>query len=364
MREKISHSHVTVYLPEQCFDGYTLFTNYMGHVFYLIDMNGHVVHYWPVRTAKIGELLPNGNLIYGHMWHGMAETDWHGHELWYYPCSQHHDFAVMPNGHLMILCGARNETRFDQDIYKEGPHVIRYFVEVDPAKWEVVWRWDADDHIEELKKAGIGFPRTISDVYHSNTCEVLPETSLGRKDSRFKAGNVVFSHRNLNVIGVIEKESGEIVWTWGVETLDYQHMPTLILDTHPITGEPMPGAGHFLVFDNGPHRGYSKVVEIDPLTDEIVWQYVASTRSEFYGGYCAGADRMPNGNTVICEGGNGGRLFEVTREGKIVWEYLTPYLGFKGYRIYRCMRYPPNYVEKIIENPPPPSSNKKINHIM
>jgi len=353
-RDRIERSCVFVYKPEKCYNGYTLFSNYRGNLFYLMEMNGNIVHTWFVRTAKIGELRPNGNLLYANMWQGMAEVDWHSRELWYYPCTQHHDFCLMPNGHIMILCSKREKP--NPSIYEPRSFISAFFIELDLETKEIVWRWDADKHIEELKKAGVKFPRPIPDVYHSNTCEVLPETRLGRKDSRFKAGNVVFCHRNLDVVGVIDKETGEIVWTWGVNELDYPHMPTLIPDKHPITGEDMPGAGHFLIFDNGFHRGYSRVLEVDPLTDEIVWKYVAPNPTDFFGQQLGGQDRMPNGNTVICEGGYnlGGRLFEVTPEGEIVWEYITPYFGNKthvgiNHSIYRCVRYPPEYVEPILD---------------
>ena len=33
--------------------------------------------------------------------------------------------------------------------------------------------------------------------------------------------------------------------------------------------------------------------------------------------------RLPNGNTLITES-DGGRLFEVTKPGKIVWNYINP----------------------------------------
>jgi len=329
-----------------------------------MDMNGRIVHTWTTKPAKIGELLPNGHLVYGHMWQGMAEIDWRSQELWYYPCTQHHDFAVMPNGHIMVLCGGmayRSEGRVNPEIYADGEYIPAYFIEVDPKTNEVVWRWEADEHIKELKKVGVKFPRTprmpvkLLDVFHANTCEVLPETKLGRKDSRFKAGNVVFSYRNLDVVGVIDKETGEIVWAWGPGALDKQHMPTLIPDVHPVTGEPMPGAGHFLIFDNGDTRRRTEVVEVDPTTNEVVWRY--SQKGWWCGGGLGGADRMPNGNTVICEGGTRGRLFEVTPQGEIVWEYLTPYYdGWNltggrpsAHSIYRCVRYPPRYIEDIFE---------------
>lgn len=68
IRRRTEESCVVTYEPEKCYSGYTLFSNYRGNTFYLMDMEGHIVHTWQVRTAKVAELLPNGHLMYGHMW--------------------------------------------------------------------------------------------------------------------------------------------------------------------------------------------------------------------------------------------------------------------------------------------------------
>ena len=87
--------------------------------------------------------------------------------------------------------------------------------------------------------------------------------------------------------------------------------------------------GHVLIFDNGCHRrrgpGFSQVIEVDPQTDEIVWTYRDPTILGFYSFMVSGADRLPNGNTLITEGATG-RLFEVTPEGETVWEYVSPFV--------------------------------------
>ena len=79
-----------------------------------------------------------------------------------------------------------------------------------------------------------------------------------------------------------------------------------------------------LVFDNVGHRGMSKVIEFDPLTQEIVWSYEGTPENGFYTRASGAAYRLPNGNTLIVES-NSGRAFEVTRDGRIVWEYYNPH---------------------------------------
>jgi outer membrane protein assembly factor BamB len=102
----------------------------------------------------------------------------------------------------------------------------------------------------------------------------------------------------------------------------------------------LPGAGDLLVFDNQGEAGYppeplavlpgSRVLEINPVTKQIVWQYSAGDSNQppwaFYSSFISSAQRLPNGNTLIDEGMDG-RLFQVTPRGKIVWEYESPYFA-------------------------------------
>jgi hypothetical protein len=138
----------------------------------------------------------------------------------------------------------------------------------------------------------------------------------------------------------------------------------MIPDRDPLTGEPMPGAGHILVFDNGRYeRSYSRVIELDPTTNEIVW----SSPSDWHSWHVSGAQRLSNGNTFICDG-PAGRLFEITPEGDTVWEYVNPFFrgddpdslriigaahddigGHDTVRVvYRATRYPKAYVDEIL----------------
>ena len=103
-----------------------------------------------------------------------------------------------------------------------------------------------------------------------------------------------------------------------------------------------PGAGNLTVFNNGRDRfdgAYSSVDEIRlpkhgrggygakdatmPAKAEIVWSFSGSGDKRFYSSHISGAERLPNGNTLICAGIQG-RIFEVTPHGKIVWDYLNP----------------------------------------
>jgi hypothetical protein len=111
----------------------------------------------------------------------------------------------------------------------------------------------------------------------------------------------------------------------------------------------LPGAGHILVFNNGmrrPDGAYSSVDEIvPPPTDaqgryplkpgsaygpaKAAWSYSAPKKSDFFSMVISGAQRLPNGDTLICSGVSG-TLFEVTPKGEIVWKYVNPIRGERG----------------------------------
>ncbi len=99
--------------------------------------------------------------------------------------------------------------------------------------------------------------------------------------------------------------------------LELQHDPSLLEN------------GHVLIFDNGTHRQrlalpFSRVIEVDPQTKQIVWEYRDVPLYNFFSPYISGARRLPNGNTLITEGVFG-RMFQVTPEKEVVWEYINPH---------------------------------------
>ena len=64
---------------------------------------------------------------------------------------------------------------------------------------------------------------------------------------------------------------------------------------------------------------------MDPKNNEIKWEYLGDPPISFYSYHISGAERLPNGNTLICEGAPG-RIFEVTPGKEIVWEYINPFM--------------------------------------
>jgi hypothetical protein len=130
-----------------------------------------------------------------------------------------------------------------------------------------------------------------------------------------------------------------VVWRFGPPALSHQHDPTVTPD------------GNILIFDNGSHHpivAHTRVVEVDPRTDTIVWQYLPKVVFQLYSGHIGGCERLANGNTLICEG-ESGRILEVTPECEVCWEWINPFeFKWKGVisaMLFRAHRYMPDSPE-------------------
>lgn len=233
-----------------------------------------------------------------------------------------------------------------------------------------------------------------ADYLHINNLKVVgPNHWFTAGDKRFAPDNLLIDSRNANFIVIIDRKSGNVVRSLGpnypelgltlsrkvprpVDRTSGQH------DAH-IIPEGLPGAGNLLVFDNEGEGGYppvplavtdgSRVLEIDPVKKEIVWQYSAESSGQpawsFRSAFISDARRLPNGNTFIDEGQTG-RLFQVTPAGEIVWEYVNPYFHHGNAaagdhtvtnQVYRAQPVPFEWVPKGVPHsekavvPPDPS---------
>ncbi len=109
-----------------------------------------------------------------------------------------------------------------------------------------------------------------------------------------------------------------------------------------------------MLFDNGwySRRGAaspgSRVIEVDPQTNTVGWVYETLPAWNFFSSFISGAQRLDNGNTLICEGMRG-RMFEVTPDGEIVWEFVNPFFAYDERwgnvnNVFRAYRFGPDFV--------------------
>ena len=342
--------------------GYVIFGAPDGNA-YAISTKGEVARKWPSPLAdtKLSYTRPlaNGNLLaqvqqqrsgpgaVAGSAESVIEMDQKGRVVWRYSDKDrylHHDMERMANGDTMLVCSK------DLNLPAISKRTLTddCLIEVDPSG-KIVWEWQTADHFDEFDfpadvKAeilnGYGIrpqapPRKGFDWAHMNGASPIPESS-GHADPRFKPGNFIVSYRYLNTLAVVDRDTEKIVWK-AINLTIGQHNPHFL-------PAGVPGAGHILVFDNGhvdadtnPRhvggRPNSRVLEINPLDMSIAWEYNAEKSNRplwsFFSHYISGAQRQPNGNTLICEGANG-RIFEVTPAGEIVWEYVNPFPNLTG----------------------------------
>ncbi|HLW47207.1 MAG TPA: aryl-sulfate sulfotransferase [bacterium] len=337
--------------------GFTLFTPLTGErTVYLIGLDGGVVHTWemPYPPGLYGYLTDAGTLLYNgkvldrtasrfietQPWKGGAvlEADWRGRILWEvrHP-DHHHDAMRLRNGNVLLLCMAPIPADLARRVQgglpgteHHGEMYGDYVVEMSTAG-EAVWEWRSWEHLDPETDRITPQDRR-HEWTHANTVAELPD------------GNIVLSFRDISTIVIVDRRSGRIVWKLGPPALAQQHAPS-----------PLPN-GNLLIFDNGTHRidhpvPHSRVIEVDPATKEIVWSYRERRLFDFFSPYISNAQRLPNGNTLICEG-NFGRLFEVTPDGQVVWEYVNPYFAKPAGQpdaaeqnsVFRAYRYSPERI--------------------
>jgi hypothetical protein len=350
----------TIYKPARCSGGYNLISG--TGIVKLVNMNGEIVHQWTIDTTRYkgfihrARMLSNGRLmlLFGHTnsESRVVEFDWNGNETWSYRPERfaHHDFWPGDDGSVFLICHIPLPDDYRARITDPVRRAVKVMgdelIEVNRDK-HVVWRWVQHEHMDVNQCNPIpasqdweGGPdnNTIADWTHTNTIQALPENRWYEAgDTRFRPGNILQSLRQLDTISIVDKQSGDVVWSY---TGDYkggmsgQHEPHMI-------EKGLPGAGNILVFDNGAspyrnlaHCGCSYVLEINPSDKTLVWVYDAGHK--FHARFTANCQRLPNGNTLILES-LCRRLFEVTPEREIVWEHV---LTDPAQRVYR---YPYDY---------------------
>ncbi len=265
--------------------------------------------------------------------------------------------------------------------------------EVDIATGKITWTWKASEHLDEMgfDEAAISAMHNFNrkqrsegggfDWFHENCASYLgPNKWYDQGDKRFNPDNIIIDSREAGLLAIIDHKTGKIVWRAGpyYRDGDDKKLGWMIgqHNTHMIP-RGLPGEGNIMVFDNGGSSGYgpptdfapdgigvmrrdySRVVEFNPVTKEIVWQYAPNISgkpnpaygNKLYSVNVSSAQRLPNGNTLITEGAQG-RIIEITKDYEIVWEYMSPYLwdsDMPAVRnlIYRAYRVPYDWVPQL-----------------
>jgi Arylsulfotransferase (ASST) len=297
----------------------------------------------------------------------------------------HHDVRKLPNGNLLMIVGEMKTAQVAADAGRKVPINMRSdcVLEVKPigkTTGEIVWEWHMWDHlIQDVDQAKPNFGEVAA---HPELIDInagpgggkgakaggapgkgsLDWTHTNGVDYNPDLDQIIISVCNFSEVWIIDHSTnsaeaaghtggksgkgGDILFRWGNrraygagiaadQQLFGQHNAQWI-------AKGLPGEGHILVFNNGANRpggNFSAVEELVAPPDakgcyayvsgsgfapeKALWSYSAPAKADFYSSYISGAQRLPNGNTLICSGADG-IFFEVTPAKEIVWKYVNP----------------------------------------
>lgn len=374
-----------------------------GEVAYFLE-NGHLL-----RTARVANNFQSGGSG------GRIELyDWDGALVWSYNYStneyqQHHDVEMLPNGNILLIAW---ETKSSSEAVAAGrnPSLIgnngvwpEHIIELEPIGSDdanIVWEWHLWDHLIQdfdATKANYGVvadhPELIdinfaasvggitggADWIHANAIAYNAELDQIILNSRVFSEFWIIDHSTTTAEAATSSggnsgKGGDILYRWGNpqaydrglaqdQKMYGQH------DAHWIP-EGYTDAGKIIVYNNGQDRPgdpYSSVDIINPPVDsegnypiqsdqafspsQLSWTYDGLPENEFFSGNLSGANRLSNGNTLICVG-RIGHIFEIDPAGNIVWDYINPVTPFgpvsqgdfiSNNSVFRAYRYGVDY---------------------
>jgi hypothetical protein len=339
---------VTMYDPTAAYDGYTLYTGAGDAAAHLIGMDGRVLHEWRRPYSAIwnqsaeakatpnnpggdelifmdkARMLPNGDLLAIYVgaadtpWgYGMVKLDRESNVLWSYLGHTHHDFDIAPDGRIVALTNDFSHERVEGLGKLDEPYLDDFLVVLSADGKEMkkvsLLRALAKSRFKLLSLAIPAYG--LGDPLHTNSVQVI-DAALAKNFPFGKEGDVLVSFRDMSAIAVVSLEKEEVTWAMRGPWL-WQHQARLLPN------------GHITLFDNlGGFRddNGARVLEVDPKSGAVVWSYRGDDNNPLHSPLRSGAVVLPNDNVLITES-DAGRVFEVTRKGKIVWNFVNPTRG-------------------------------------
>jgi hypothetical protein len=321
----------------------------------------------------------NSDMMMGGIGGVLEKYDWNGVLIWQYNVSAidsvaHHDFKVLPNGNILMLVAYKKPITEAFELGKDSIYTDdstlydESIIEIQPLGFDsaqIIWQWNVWNHLiqdrdntklnygiiaEHPNRMNINYLGTSigRDWMHANSLDYNPQLNQIIISFRHTSEFWIIDHSTTleqaaGSTGGIYGKGGDILYRWG-NPAAYDRGINLdqdLIGQHKVTWieDGLPGEGNILLFNNGDNSNYSSVLElVTPMTsagfylnpgsiafgpDQPIWTYNDSLNALFNSGRLSSAQRLSNGNTLICSGQNG-NLTEVDNQNNIVWNYLNP----------------------------------------
>jgi len=326
--------------------------------------------------------------------------DWNGSLVWWFEYTTdqyclHHDVKILPNGNILMIAW---EYKSAAEAITNGrnPNTIPigqmwpdHLIEVQPtgdSGGTIVWEWHLWDHLIQdfdPTKENYGVVQNHPELVDINYggLALSDWTHTNAVDYNEQLDQIMISICYFNEIWIIDHSTttqeaadhsggryghgGDLLYRWGnprtyrMGTVNDQQF----FAQHDAQWiEPgLPGAGDILVFNNGHGRPGGDASSADEIVPPLNsngtydrtpgtaygpvtarWSYMPDTPNKFYALNLGGVQRLPNGNTLICDGPHG-RFFEVTSNKEVVWEYKNQVPNPIDSHVYKIRRYEEDY---------------------
>jgi Arylsulfotransferase (ASST) len=349
-REASGAGGVVVSHPERVQPGINLVVSGHACEAALMDADGRMLHTWARECRDVfpelkdmdaprfhyfrrARLLPDGALLVIFEGVGLFKLARDSTVLWAWPGRAHHDLDVRADGRLLTL------SRKLHVVPRLSPEpLIEDFVVELSAEGEVLRTVSLFDALEPAVGtpmlagwAAAALAQGAGDVLHANTSRWLTPERVGHWPLA-QAGDVLLSMRNVDLLALLKPDDTRVTWKASGDWRA-QHQPELQPD------------GRLLLFDNARGSTRSRALEIDPSTSAITWSWSGTDDDPLWSATCGSVQGLANGNVLVVES-DGGRAFEVARDGTVVWRFDSPWrAGERGdlvATLFDCMRLPPD----------------------
>ena len=307
---------------------------------FLFDETGREIHYWPLDYEALdpGDISPFNVFLHGtepfedgslvvnfDAGNVLARIGPCGDILWRNHGPFHHAVSRSHDGSIWTLLGdgiaqvdpetgevLRNISILDDIILAHGLHGLLAIRSIPDENDLILQTGDQED------------------AFHTNDVEVLPP-DLAAAFPQFSTGDLLVSMRNLNLVAVIDPDSNDVKW-WQIGPWFRQHDADFLPD------------GRISLFDNNMSFGQSQIVRTDPRTGDHEIAFEGSPSFPFYSWIRGTHETLENGNLLVTDS-QAGRAFEVSQDGKIVWQFNNAYDDEWNGVLNKAVVLPPDFFE-------------------
>ncbi len=325
----------------------------------LIDNQGRFIKKW--SSIYLGVIDKNGD-YYAQKYYEApvwGRYTWDDKVIWEKHFPIHHELVLTPQNTVIT---------FTKEVHEYNGRKVEFDVILEFDKGgNLLTRFSFWDHLKEFQQfhrklildmpANFPIPKEDRmeqsifggnyDYYHLNTLTIIPPNDREGMHPAFQPGNWLISFRHGSMVFILDKDTKKVLW-YAIydqvkDRLEGPHSPVMLAD------------GNIVLLDNGRYRKWSRIIELDPVTLKVLWEY---RDKDFYSLSQGFVQVLPNGNMLITEAEKG-HVFELTPDKKIVWEFYHPdqqnaknstdkeKWGLRQ-EIYRLTRYPSDLIDPLL----------------